>query len=56
MVSGIINIALGVTGIVLGVQGRVLAFTNSKEALIGLGGVMVALGCYQIFRSRRRGL
>lgn len=55
MVGGIINILLGVVGIGLGFNGRVLAFTHSSEALIVLGGGLVALGSYQLWRTRRGG-
>lgn len=53
MVGGIINILLGVVGIGMGLNGRVLAFTHSTEALIVMGGGLVALGTWQIWRNRR---
>lgn len=53
MIGGIINIVLGVVGIAMGIDGRVLAFTHSSEALVVMGGGLVALGVYQAWRARR---
>jgi len=54
MWSGIINIVLGCGGIAFGLNGGKLMFTNSSEALIGVGAVIAATGVYQIWRDRRR--
>lgn len=53
MFGGIINVVLGLVGVVMGVNGRVLAFTHSSEALIVMGGGLIALGSYQLWRARR---
>jgi hypothetical protein len=53
MLGGVVNIGLGIAGIVMGLNGRVLAFTGSKEALMIFGGALIALGCWQLYRSRK---
>lgn len=60
MRSGIINLVLGVVGVVLGlnlipgVPRMTLIGTGSSELLAALGGVVAAVGVYQIWRDRRR--
>ncbi|MBI1945045.1 MAG: hypothetical protein HYS27_05080 [Deltaproteobacteria bacterium] len=60
MRSGIINLVLGVIGVVLGlnlipgVPRMTLIGTGSSELLAVFGGVIAAIGIYQIWRDRRR--
>lgn len=60
MRSGIINIILGVIGVVLGLQlipgapRLTLIGTGSSELLAVFGGVVAAVGIYQVWRDRRR--
>ncbi len=60
MRSGIINIILGGVGVVLGLQlipglpRLTLIGTGSSELLAVFGGVVAAVGIYQIWRDRRR--
>lgn len=60
MRSGIINIVFGAIGVVLGlglIPGAPrpsLIGTHSSEALAVVGGAIVALGVFQVWRDRRR--
>ncbi len=60
MRSGIINIVLGVVGVVLGlnlipgIPRMTLIGTNSSQLLAVFGGVIAAVGIYQVWRDRRK--
>lgn len=60
MRSGIINIVLGLVGVALGLQlipgvpRMTLIGTGSSQLLAVFGGVVAAIGVYQIWRDRRR--
>ena len=60
MRSGIINIVLGVVGVVLGlnlipgIPRMTLIGTDSSQLLAVFGGVIAAVGIYQVWRDRRK--
>ncbi len=60
MRSGIINIVLGLVGVALGLQlipgvpRMSLIGTGSSELLAVFGGVVAAIGVYQVWRDQRR--
>ncbi len=53
MRSGVWNLGFGLVGIVAGASGKfTLLGTNSSTLLMVAGGLVAALGAYQLWRSR----
>lgn len=51
---GIFNLVVGLVALVAGLSGEfALIGTDSSEALAGVGGVIAAIGVYQIVKSAR---
>lgn len=56
MSAGIWNLVIGLASIAAGASGQFhFIGTNSSTALLAVGGVLAALGVYQIARSRKGG-
>lgn len=55
MKAGMWNLGLGLVGVVMGATGQYTLFgTGSSTALMVVGGLLAALGLFQLVRNRGR--
>jgi hypothetical protein len=52
MKTGVWNLGFGLVGIAAGAGGYVLPGTTDPRILMALGGLIAALGVYQLWRAR----